>query len=735
MLEYTARITSTDTPRVGGRNLILNSDRTIEINVGDRQWDFLPHSPSINLNDLNGTPVTVSFWAKSTGGNQRLYISLASGNFSKIYLTKPKSVIIPKEWAYFSFSVAEKSDTELNRVIYATGYTGGATDGMVWLKNVKLERGTVATDWTPAPEDVAESVSTVNTSLVSLASTLLDPEQGEIHKLTDLLDKHKTDTDKNFEELSNHPLTIDDKGYWQVWSVKDSKYLTTQYQSRGEAGHSPVLTLDNQYRLLADGKLVSENSLKGIDRINKNLVYDAQKMTTNRDYKTRIVQLDKTHEFEVGADYIISFYSNRMPSYTNYIYFFNSNHNTKFNAKYLDRDKDGRTYYRLTWRTQYPGQTIVADNTCINIFNADNRGDTPYDFSIWDIKLEQGDTPTAYIPHPKDITPVLSLDSQFRLLADGQLLSQQSLKGRDGQDGAKGADGKDGEKGADGHTPEIHVGTDYYIYVDGVKQRYIRGQKGEPGHNPTPEEVLGTSRFAELLGGEVTSKVTPLSKEIDKSSKYAVDLINEAQLQLCNLKVLGMSDGGVIEVKRQVACCHYDYLTPSIGSETNPPQPPKPKYIKQQIPLTLRSSHDALSRQVSNLQTQLTSCTQRLTATKQELAQLKADTTITPILNADIRKRSTTLYPKYGDWLLTSDSQEQYISFSGLKAEIGRSIYIQTRKRAYLFANGHSFFGLPGTSSSVAVNQWISNNTTYRFLRADATTWLVTASPSPYPWT
>lgn len=69
------------------------------------------------------------------------------------------------------------------------------------IANVKLERGTVATDWTPAPEDVAESVSTVSTSLVSLASTLLDPDQGEIKKLTSLLESHKTANDKSFDDL------------------------------------------------------------------------------------------------------------------------------------------------------------------------------------------------------------------------------------------------------------------------------------------------------------------------------------------------------------------------------------------------------------------------------------------------------------------------------------------------------------------------------------------------------
>ena len=57
-----------------------------------------------------------------------------------------------------------------------------------------------------------------------------------VHKLTSELESHKTATDKSFAELSDHPLTIDKDGYWQVWSVKDSKYLTTQYQSRGRDG-------------------------------------------------------------------------------------------------------------------------------------------------------------------------------------------------------------------------------------------------------------------------------------------------------------------------------------------------------------------------------------------------------------------------------------------------------------------------------------------------------------------
>lgn len=578
MLQYTARITSQDTPRVGGRNLFRKEYL---------RSNYISLAYSIPLEAINpregDNTYTLSLDYKISPEDK------ATGPRITCFYTGNKNIFWDSdikrdgEWHHKEYTIKldiDPSKYPINGWFADYGSANGRTIDMVAVRNIKLERGTVATDWTPAPEDVAESVT-------ALENKLLDPEQGEIHKLTDLLDKHS----ENFEELSNHPLTIDQDGYWQIWSVKDSKYLTTQYQSRGEDGQDAGRYLGRAKRIHPD-----------------------------------------------------------------------------FDGNYL-LETEGSS-----WQTAKEGD---------------------YVYLVGDLSNRGGDKDTYYIVREhksKTVWEVYNI------------------------------------KGSTAHI-EWH-GTS--LVVDDQPPVDLRG---EAGHSPSPEEVLGTSRFAELLGCEVTSKVTPLSKEIDKSNKYAVDLINETQTQLCDLQVLGMSDGGVIEVKRQAACCHYDYLTPSIGSETNPPQPPKPKYIKQQIPLTLRSSHDALSRQVSNLQTQLTSCTQRLTATKQELAKLKADTTITPILNADTRKRSTTLYPKYGDWLLTSDSQEQYISFSGLKAEIGRSIYIQTRKRAYLYANNHTFYGLPGTSSSVAVSQWLSNNTTYRFVRADATSWLVTASPSPYPWT
>ncbi len=265
----------------------------------------------------------------------------------------------------------------------------GRTIDMVAVRNIKLERGTVATDWTPAPEDVAESVSKVNTSLVSLASTLLDPDKGEIHKLTSQLESHKTATDKSFAELSNHPLTIDKDGYWQVWNLKQQQYVTTQYQSRGQdAG-----------RYLGRAKRIHPDF--------------------NGNY---LLETDTAYNWLTAKE-------------GDYVYLVGD-------APNRGGDKD--TYY------------IVREH----------KGNTVWE--VYDIKGDKGDTPN------------LSLDEQYRLVADGVQVSPLSLK-------------------------------------------------GEPGHSPKPDEVLSTDSFRKQLTSKVTSEVTTQVAPVNQRLESIDDKAEEAR--------------------------------------------------------------------------------------------------------------------------------------------------------------------------------------------------------------
>lgn len=215
---------------------------------------------------------------------------------------------------------------------------------------------------------------------------------------------------------------------------------------------------------------------------------------------------------------------------------------------------------------------------------------------------------------------------------------------------------------------------------------------------------LGLSRIKRLTNSLKTS-----NQYIDTAFEYLQNISN----QIISSRSYSISTSGYITSHSGTCALVEKDTSPGLGSCMPPKEEPP-------IRVTLRSDFDYLKRQVDSLSAQL--------------SKLKAETQITPITNYDLRKRGSTLYPRYGDWLLTSDASDQYMSFSGLSAEIGRSIYIQTRKRVYLYSNNHSFFGLSAAGNGLSSNQWLESKTTYRFVRKDATTWLVTSSSSPYPW-
>ena len=281
-----------------------------------------------------------------------------------------------------------------------------------------------------------------------------------------------------------------------------------------------------------------------------------------------------------------------------------------------------------------------------------------------------------------------------------------------GEKGEQGEAGATGEKGPKGDTPKLTLDSQYRLLADGalVSMESLRGPKGD---KPTPDEVLGTSQFSQRLTTEVTSMMT---KNLSTTNKYidtAFEYLQNISNQIISSRSYNISTTGYI-TSHSGTCANVDKdISPGLGSCMPPKENP-------QIRLTLRSDHDALKRQVDSLSARL--------------AQLEATTKITPVTNRSLRDRGAALFPQYGDWILTSDTADDSISFGGLRAEIGRSIYVQTRKRAYLYSNGHSFYGLPGRSST-RDSQWLSNNTTYRFVRASSDSWLVTASSSPYPWT
>ncbi|MDE8035826.1 phage tail protein, partial [Actinobacillus equuli subsp. equuli] len=170
--------TKIDALKVGGRNLIKNSNARYESNSYGTRYE-LSTAPQV------GDEIVVTLWGSL--GETRSGIGVYnSQGFSE--LTKLVKI---REGVYQGKAVWRKpmrgslevtpNDTHLNVYFYPNGDTSTNI-----IERIKLELGTLGTDWTPAPEDVESSVNAVNADLTSYKQTQATKEQATAQQINGL---------------------------------------------------------------------------------------------------------------------------------------------------------------------------------------------------------------------------------------------------------------------------------------------------------------------------------------------------------------------------------------------------------------------------------------------------------------------------------------------------------------------------------------------------------------------
>lgn len=139
---------------VGGRNLIRDSATQVQ------NSNYLIQSYSLTDNSLQeGEPVTVTIWG-DLGSDREAFWPFNSNAFNWLGTMKKVSDGVYRLSATWQRS---KNNPSNDRLLIYCGPNSGRTASRI--DRIKLERGTVATDWTPAPED---SVATVQTHAQSI---------------------------------------------------------------------------------------------------------------------------------------------------------------------------------------------------------------------------------------------------------------------------------------------------------------------------------------------------------------------------------------------------------------------------------------------------------------------------------------------------------------------------------------------------------------------------------------
>lgn len=252
--------------QVGGRNLLRGTDYSVIDRLDTRYWEQdLP----INHDDtyayvaygygwnykyksihLEPGTYTLSVMAKShePGKPGDLRLDMGLWQYGKIF------GVTTDEWERYSltFDVTEPYDDVIRLL------DKGFQKSIIRFAHVKLERGTIATDWTPAPEDIQAEIDAINAN----------------------------------------PPRISAKDTWEVYVPKAGKYIDTGRSAKGDNGKAPIVKDGNWWEYDPDKGDYTDTGVKatgtdGKDAISVTLTRQGRFVTRYRLLNEQGVMLQK----------------------------------------------------------------------------------------------------------------------------------------------------------------------------------------------------------------------------------------------------------------------------------------------------------------------------------------------------------------------------------------------------------------------------------------------------------
>lgn len=165
---------------VGGRNLLLNSNANYTGSRYMNNWT-LAKIPDV------GQQVTVTLWGQLAEDRQAFAVYNTHGSRELAQLKKIRDGVYSATfaWANPLTNNGQEKDNALSTHLNVYAYPRTATSDNT-IKQVKLELGNVATDWTPAPEDADSIISAVSADLTSYKQTQATKEQATAQQINGL---------------------------------------------------------------------------------------------------------------------------------------------------------------------------------------------------------------------------------------------------------------------------------------------------------------------------------------------------------------------------------------------------------------------------------------------------------------------------------------------------------------------------------------------------------------------
>ena len=294
---------------VGGRNLIRDSATQVQ------NSNYLIQSYLLTDNSLQeGEPVTVTIWG-DLGSDREAFWPFNSNVWNRLGKMKKVSDGVHRITTAWPRS---KNNPSNDRLLIYCGPNNGRTASRI--DRIKLERGNVATDWTPAPEDNSGLQEVRST--VQVVQTALTKATGDIKSLGERITTVQSKADGNTAAVQAHARSINGleaqytvkvdvngkvAGYGLATTPKngtpESKFIVNADRfgigAPGKADVFPFTVDTRQNRVGVNGELVV-NGKAIVDRLNAGDIH-GDKITANTLNANRLTAGSVTAR-EIGVD-------------------------------------------------------------------------------------------------------------------------------------------------------------------------------------------------------------------------------------------------------------------------------------------------------------------------------------------------------------------------------------------------------------------------------------------------
>ncbi|WP_019519860.1 TipJ family phage tail tip protein, partial [Faucicola boevrei] len=257
----------------GQGNSMTISDGVARLTGVDNTWKHLGYDINKATSDAwlkDGTVFTLSIYAKKISGNPRLSIALrkgVTGGFKDDLVGK--TFDLSNDWQKLVVSGTMTAD-DLQYLFVRFEFF---ENGIIELKKPKLEYGTVATDWTPALEDLQLEINSSNAKLDEFKTTQASKDLGLSQRIDTLsADMQQGDNRIKAELLSEQTARInaDNTLSWRIDS------LTADYNGNKATINSQIKALSDKEQALATSQNQLTAKFDNLKIGGRNLLVDSE---------------------------------------------------------------------------------------------------------------------------------------------------------------------------------------------------------------------------------------------------------------------------------------------------------------------------------------------------------------------------------------------------------------------------------------------------------------------------